>query len=339
MDTSYNMAKGEMLADLLRVEVESLPDELKRAQRSADVRHAVEQRLRIAGDRYIQALPIACEAPATNQLRLLGLSVDFLDACSCAVQPMPEQASTTAPMRLQELSAARPVRLGGLVVLLIALLALLSTSWLAGIAFVVGLLLFVIELLPYLLALRSEVSRHFGRWQPWKGGVADSTARDIQPPFPTAASSGSSTVHVRWDGARIAATLTAMAAVIDEGVAAWLEALQRRPVHAASSHNGVDPELIVLLQYLLRDSQQSDPRYMRERIQRIPDVLKAQGLRLLRFEDLPADATLDEYFQVFVDPSVSSIVTVLPAVVGEDGVVAEGRLIVAHHSVLSGGWS
>ncbi|MFN3980282.1 MAG: hypothetical protein ACK4SA_07860 [Caldilinea sp.] len=337
MDTSDDIAKGEKLADILRAEMESLQGGLNRAKHGGEIRHYLAQWLSAVSERYLQALPIACEAPARTYLRLLELSNGYLDAAFCALPAAPEHAAMKAPMQTQELSAARPVRLAALVVLLIALLALLSTSWLAGIAFVVGLLLFVIELIPYLLTLRSEVARHFGRWQPWKAAVAESTFHGEQPPLPSTGSSAARTVHLQWDGERIAATLTAMATVIDESMMTWIETLQRRSTSVAPHHDGVDLELIGLLQQLLRDGQQTDPRYMRERIQRIPDVLKAQGLRLLRYEELPAGAALDEYFQVFIDPSVPSVVTVLPAVVAEDGVVAEGRLIVAHHSVLTGG--
>lgn len=337
MDIPEHAVKGEKLTDLLRAGTEAFQGELQRAQRSDDLRHCLMQWLSAVSERYVQALPIACEAPARTYLRLLELSSGYLDAAFCALQAAPEHAAMKAPMQTQELSAARPVRLGALVVLLIALLALLSTSWLAGIAFVVGLLLFAIELIPYLLTLRSEVARHFGRWQPWKAPIVESTFHGEQLPLPSAGDGAHSGVRVQWHSDKIVATLTAMASVVDEGMATWMEALQRRSVHATPRHDGVDPEWIGLLQHLLRDSQQTDPRYMRERIQRIPDLLKAQGLRLLRYEDLPADVALDEYFQVFVDPSVASIVTVLPAVVAEDGVVAEGRLIVADYSVLTGG--
>lgn len=337
METQANVAKGEKLADLLRAEVETLQDELKQRKHSGEIRRYLFQGLSAVNERYLQALPIACEAPARTYLRLLELSSGYLDAASCALPAAPGHAAMKAPMQTLELSATRPVRLAALVVLLIALLALLSTSWLAGIAFVVGLLLFVIELIPYLLTLRNEVARHFGRWQPWKAAVSESTFHGEQPPLPSAGSGADRAVHLQWDGEKIAATLAAMATVIDESMMTWIETLQRRSTNVAPHHDGVDLELIGLLQHLLRDGQQTDPRYMRERIQRIPDVLKAQGLRLLRYEELPAGAALDEYFQVFIDPSVTSVVTVLPAVVAEDGVVAEGRLIVAHHSVLTGG--
>ncbi|HHY55804.1 MAG TPA: hypothetical protein GYA08_10245 [Chloroflexi bacterium] len=337
MDTSDDMAKGERLADILRAEMESLQGGLNRAKHGGEIRHYLTQWLSAVSERYLQALPVACEAPATTCLRLLEVSAGYLEAASCAVQSATELAATKTPTPTQELSAARPVRLGALAVLLIVLLALLSTSWLAGIAFVVGLLLFVIELIPYLLALRSEVARHFGRWQPWKATVTGTAFQSEQSSLPPAGGDASGVVRLQWHGDKIAATLTAMAAVIDEGMATWLEAFRRRPVHAPPPRDGLDPDLVILLQQLLRDSQQTDPRYMRERIQRIPDLLKAQGLRLVRYEELPADAALDEYFQVFVDPSVASVVTVLPAVVAEDGVVAEGRLMVAHHSVLTGG--
>ncbi|HAJ37788.1 MAG TPA: hypothetical protein DCL15_19130 [Chloroflexi bacterium] len=337
MDILENAVKGEKLTNLLRVETEARQGELQRAQRSDDLRHCLMQWLGAVSERYVQALPIACEAPATTYLRLLELSAGYLDAASCVARTAPEQVGANATMPAQELSAARPVRLGALVVLLIALLALLSASWLASVAFALALLLFAIELIPYLLALRSEAARHFGRWQPWKAPIVESAFQGGQPPLPSAGDNAHSGVRVQWHSDKIVATLTAMAAVVDEGMATWMETLQRRPVHATPRRDGVDPELVILLQQLLRDSQQTDPRYMRERIQRIPDLLKAQGLRLLRYEDLPADVALDEYFQVFVDPSVASIVTVLPAVVAGDGVVAEGRLIVADYSVLTGG--
>lgn len=337
MDTSDDMAKGERLADILRAEMESLQGGLNRAKHGGEIRHYLTQWLSAVSERYLQALPIACEVPARTYLRLLELSSGYLDAASCALPAAPEHAAMKAPMQTQELSAARPVRLAALVVLLITLLALLSTSWLAGIAFVVGLLLFVIELIPYLLTLRSEVARHFGRWQPWKATVTRPALQSEQSFLPPAGGDASGVVRLQWHGDKIAATLTAMAAVIDEGMATWMEAFRRRPVHAPPRRDSLDPELVILLQQLLRDSQQTDPRYMRERIQRIPDLLKTQGLRLVRYEELPADAALDEYFQVFVDPSVASVVTVLPAVVADDGVVAEGRLMVAHHSVLTGG--
>lgn len=328
------------LVDLLRAPIEALRRELSPARPGADVRRCLEQQLGDVRERYVQSLPIAYEAPATTYLRLLELSAGYLEAASCAVQTTSERtlaAPPVAPTPVQELSSARTVRMGALVVLLIALLALLSTSWLAGVAFVMGLLLFLIELIPHLVKLRSEVAGLFGRWQPWKNAAVDSLLQGGQSPVQSGTGEGQGVASVHWDGERIATVLTDMAAVVDEGVAAWMERLQRPAAQAAPGRNGVDPELIRLLQELLGDSQHTDPRYLRERTRRIPDVLKAQGLHLLHYEELPTDAALDEYFQVFVDPSVVGVATILPAVVAADGVVAEGRLVIADHSILPGG--
>lgn len=331
---------GRKLVDLLRAPIEALRKELSPARPSADVRRCLEQQLGDVRERYVQSLPIAYEAPATTYLRLLELSAGYLEAASCTVQITSERTLAAPPIPatpVHELSAARTVRMGALVVLLIALLALLSTSWLAGVAFVMGVLLFLIELIPHLVTLRNEVAGLFGRWQPWKSAALDASLRSGQPPVQSGAGGATSVAHAQWDVERVVAVLRDMAAVVDEGVAAWMERLQRPTAQAAPGRDGVDAELIRLLQELLGDNQHADPRYLRDRIRRIPDVLKAQGLHLLHYEELPTDAMVDEYFQVFVDPSVVGVATILPAVVAADGVVAEGRLVIADHSILPGG--
>jgi hypothetical protein len=323
----------------------SLQQAIGQSLTPAEARHVLESYIDKLRERCLQTLPLTHEPVVVPIFRLFSAATGYLDGIvwerQSTTAPLPTKTGSTPHLAGEDVrngndSAFSSIKIGLAALLLISLFSTLSQSWLVGVAFLLALALLLLEMIPVFSQVRERFLLQLGRGLPGfipRSLSFPSRQSDLESSTPTAEQA---TYRLRLNTEQIHAVLERMAVATDEVIAAVGDLLQRHTGNTHHEHLSWDRETIQLLQHLLRDAQQADAKYIRERIRQIPDLLKAQGLRLVVYEDVEDKNTLDEYFQIFVDPSVAAITTLLPAIVAKDGVIVEGRVVFPHSTLQKG---
>lgn len=152
--------------------------------------------------------------------------------------------------------------------------------------------------------------------------VAQASGASIDSPSP--ASSTIASRLVALDPDKLAAALTEAISVFDQAC----RSLDPEPHDEPHETHHVDLEIVEFLQQLEGDSRQlAGQRFLTQRIKQVPDLLKRLGMRSIWPDDSGAAAEQD-WFEKVVDPNRSEPAADFPAIVGERGLVLEGRVLI-----------
>lgn len=314
----------------------SLQEAIRHTSTPAEARRLLESYIDKMCERYLQTVPLTHEPVVLPIFRLFRAAAGYLDGVvwerQAVMAPPPSNVEAASRLAKKDVQADDEfafsgIKMGLVALLLLSLFSALSLSWLIGVAFLLALSLLLLEILPTLLQVRDRFLLRLGGWRSGFSSRLPSFS-SIQSGHESDAAAGEpASYRLRLNPEQLDAAFERMVDATDEAVAAIGDLLRRYIDNASPEPLRRDQETIQFLQHLLRDAQQSDAKYMRERIRQIPDLLRAQGLRLMVYEDIADQDSLDEYFQIFVDPSVAAPTTLLPAIVAEGGVVIEGRVV------------
>lgn len=276
------------------------------ASTGKDAAQLVQHEIERVREQFLPKLPVAYGVIGATAFRLLYLATGYLSAISCTADnvtvrlPAAQPANVPVEFRVGKLTS-KQVQYGAVALLLLVLFAALSTSWLAGVAFALTLVLIALEVAPRFI--RPNPAKPDMRSKPMQ--LISECAQQI-------------------DGDKVVTILGDMAMVVDQ-IIEELDKLSMR--NTGKTPAKIDPEFIGFLQHLLGDSQREDAQFLRDRIELVPGLLKRQGLRIVTYADLEDQEQVDEYFRVIVNPAMPAITTLLPAIVDEQGVVVEGRVV------------